>query len=98
MYSIAGYGRMIADSVRMEAYSRALRQCIRPSSVVIDLGAGTGIFSLLTCQYGARRVYAIEQDDAISVARAHAAANGYADRIVFVQDRPPGSACRNEPT
>lgn len=86
MYSIASYGQMIADSVRMEAYGRALRQCIQPSSVVVDVGAGTGVFSLLACQYGARRVYAIEPDDSISVARAHAAANGYADRIVFVQD------------
>ena len=34
---------------------------------------------------GARRVYAIEPDDIIQVARDLAAANGYADRIEFFQ-------------
>jgi SAM-dependent methyltransferase len=86
VYSISAYGAMIADSVRMEAYARALRQVIKPTSVVLDIGSGTGIFSLLACRYGARRVYAIEPDDAIMVAQASARANGCADRIQFIQD------------
>mgnify|MGYP001184895145 CR=1 FL=1 len=72
---------MIADRVRMDAYVRALRQAVVPGSVVIDIGTGTGIFAMLACQFGARRVYAIEPDDAIQVAREIAAANGFADRI-----------------
>lgn len=86
MYSIADYGRMIADSGRMDAYAEALRQKVNPNSVVLDIGAGTGILSLLACQFGARKVYAIEPEDAIQVAREIAAANGYADRIEFIQD------------
>ena len=85
MYSIADYGAMIADTPRMTAFVGALRQAVRPGAVVIDLGAGTGIFALLACQLGARRVFAIEPDDAIQVAREIAAANGYADRIEFIQ-------------
>jgi len=54
--------------------------------VVVDIGAGTGIFSLLACHYGARRVYSIEPNDAIAVAQASAQVNGFADRIVFIQD------------
>jgi protein arginine N-methyltransferase 1 len=77
---------MIADSVRMDAFVKALRQAIKPSSVVIDIGTGTGIFALLACQFGARRVYAIEPDDSIQVGREIAAANGYAERIEFVQE------------
>ncbi len=77
---------MIADTVRTGAYARALRGLIGPSSVVLDIGCGTGVFSLLACQYGARRVYAIEPNDAIVIAQAHAQANGYADRIQFIQD------------
>jgi protein arginine N-methyltransferase 1 len=86
MYSLAGYGSMIADQHRMEAYARALESVIRPGSVVVDLGSGTGIFSFLACQFGARRVFALEPDDAIQVAREIARANGFDDRIEFIQE------------
>ena len=85
-YSIAGYGEMIADRPRMEAYVRALRQAVTPGAVVVDIGTGTGVFAMLACQFGARLVFAIEPDDAIQVARAIAAANGFADRIQFMQE------------
>jgi len=85
MYSVAGYGAMIADGVRMRAYAEALRQAVKPDSVVLDIGTGTGIFAMLACAYGARRVYAVEPDDAIQVARELAAANGFGQRIEFIQ-------------
>jgi SAM-dependent methyltransferase len=87
MYSVADYGAMIFDAVRMDRYVRALRHAIKPGTVVVDLGTGTGIFALLACRLGARRVYAIEPDDVIQVARDTAAANGCADRIEFIQAR-----------
>ncbi len=85
-YSVASYGQMIADANRTDAYVRALEQAVQPGCVVLDIGAGTGIFSLLACRFGARRVYAIEPDGAIQAAREIAAANGYADQIEFIQD------------
>jgi protein arginine N-methyltransferase 1 len=85
-YSLSNYGGMIADSVRQGAYLRAMKHVIRPGAVVLDLGAGTGIISLLACKLGASRVYAIEPADAILVARELAAHNGVADRIHFIQD------------
>ena len=85
MYSVHDYGRMIVDEVRMAAYVAALRAAVKPGSVVIDLGAGTGIFCLYACRFGAKKVYAIETNDAIDIARKVAAANGYADRIEFIQ-------------
>lgn len=85
MYSVSAYGFMIADDARMDAYSEALRRAVKPDSVVLDIGAGTGVFALLACRFGARRVYAIEPAGAIQVAREIAAANGYADRIEFIQ-------------
>jgi protein arginine N-methyltransferase 1 len=85
-YSTGDYGVMIADQVRMNAYRAALEATVKPGSVVADLGAGTGIMSMLACRFGARRVYAIEPGAAIQVARELAAANGFADRIVFIQD------------
>lgn len=77
---------MIADKGRMDAYVKALRQTVKPDSVVVDIGTGTGIFALLACQFGARKVYAIEPSDAIQVAKEIAAKNGYGDRIIFIQD------------
>jgi protein arginine N-methyltransferase 1 len=85
-YSLAGYGAMIADRSRIEAYASALRRVVGSGSVVTDLGCGTGIISLLACRFGARRVFAIEPADAIQVAREAARANGFADQIEFFQD------------
>jgi SAM-dependent methyltransferase len=87
MYSVHDYGTMIADRVRMEAYSEALRQAIRPDAAVLDLGTGAGIFALLACRFGARHVYAIEPSNIIEVGREIAAANDCGDRITFVQQR-----------
>jgi protein arginine N-methyltransferase 1 len=87
MYSIGGYGDMIADRVRTDAYARALHAAVTPQSVVLEIGTGTGFFALLACQFGARHVYAVEPGDAIGVARTLAVANGCADRIEFMQAR-----------
>jgi SAM-dependent methyltransferase len=86
MYSISDYGSMISSKARTDAYREALRRTVKPDSIVLDIGAGAGIFSLLACKFGARRVYAIEPADAIEVAREMAVANGCADRIEFIQD------------
>src|SRR5256712_309632 len=85
MYDIATFGRMIADQGRMGAYSRALQRSVRPDSTVLDIGAGTGILSLLACQYGARKVYAIEPTSAIAIAEEAGRANGFADRMECIQ-------------
>src|ERR1700693_5273364 len=86
MYNIADYGDMVADRYRLEAYAQALRQVVSPRSVVVDLGAGTGVLSLLACQCGARKVYALDPADALALAGEAARANGFADRLVVVQE------------
>ncbi len=98
MFKLVDYGRMINDSVRMRAYYEALRRTVRPDSVVVDIGAGTGIFSLLACQLGAQRVYAIDPTPWISVGKEMAAANGFADRIVFMQNFRPKSPFQSQRT
>jgi protein arginine N-methyltransferase 1 len=83
MYSIHGYGLMVADG-RADGYAEALRRSVRPGSIVVDLGAGTGIWAVYACALGAGRVYAIEPADVIGLAMDAAKANGFADRITFV--------------
>jgi protein arginine N-methyltransferase 1 len=85
MYSLHFYGRMLADTPRMHAYVEALRRSVTPDSVVLDLGSGPGVFALLACKFGARRVFAVEPDNSINIAREAAVANGFADRIEFFQ-------------
>jgi type I protein arginine methyltransferase len=83
MYSLHFYGQMLADVRRMDAYAAALREVVNRDSVVMDLGCGPGVFALLACKLGARRVYAVEPNNVIGLAREAAAANGWADRIEF---------------
>jgi len=84
-YSIEGFGSMIRDRGRTGAYADALRAAVSPDSVVLDIGTGSGILAFLACRFGARKVYAIEPGEVIQLARAAAAANGFADRIEFIQ-------------
>jgi type I protein arginine methyltransferase len=83
-YSIFGYGKMITD-LRIDPYVRALTAAVKPGDVVLDIGTGTGFFAVLACRLGARKVYAIEPDDAIVIARQVAIDNGCAERIEFIQ-------------
>jgi protein arginine N-methyltransferase 1 len=86
-YDIVTHAAMLADTGRVQAYARALAERVRPGATVVDLGTGTGLFALLACRAGAARVYAVEPDDVIEVAREMAWANGVADRVTFVQAR-----------
>jgi protein arginine N-methyltransferase 1 len=84
-YSVSGYNSMIADKVRADAYVRAIRACVKPGAVVADIGTGSGMFALLACRLGAAKVYAIEPDDVLVLARQLAESNGCADRIEFIK-------------
>ena len=76
---------MIADVGRFGAYAKAIAAAVRPGDTVADVGCGVGAFSLLACRAGARRVFAIEIDDSIQIARELAARNGVGHLIEFFQ-------------
>jgi protein arginine N-methyltransferase 1 len=77
--------QFLQDSVRLDAFRRAVADVVRPGHVVVDLASGTGILGFFALQAGASRVYAVESTGIIDIARAVAAANGYGDRWVAVQ-------------
>jgi predicted RNA methylase len=46
VYSLAGYGRMVTDNLRTDAYAEALKREIKTGDVVVDIGTGPGILAL----------------------------------------------------
>lgn len=76
---------MTADRIRTLAYWEALRRSVTPDTVVLEIGTGFGSLALLACRAGAKRVYAVEPNDAIQLAREIAVQNGYEERIQIIQ-------------
>jgi type I protein arginine methyltransferase len=85
MYSLHDFGSMNADADRFGAYSNAIASTVRPGDAVVEIGCGPGVFALLACRAGARKVYAIESEAIIHFARELATANHFSDRIDFFQ-------------
>jgi protein arginine N-methyltransferase 1 len=85
MYSLDQFALMFGDRVRMGAYSAAIQQVVRPGDTVVDLGCGPGVFALLACRAGARRVFAIDLDGVVDFGRHLAAVNGFAERVHFLR-------------
>lgn len=72
---------MLVDDVRVAAFQRAIEAVVKQGDVVVDVGAGTGILSLLALRAGARHVHAIEQGPIGAFIRPLAEANGFRGRI-----------------
>lgn len=82
------YVPMLCDARRNGAYRHALRGLLRmaPSRLALDIGAGTGLLSMLAAEAGAAHVIGCEQLPAIAaVGRETLAANGYAGRVTLVE-------------
>lgn len=86
-YGIGAFGAMLRDDIRRDAYERALREVVTPGARVLDLGAGTGYYSLVALDAGAGHVTAIDRNDAITDLPAVLGRAGYGDRAtVFLGD------------
>lgn len=69
------HDRMLADTVRMNAYRAGIAEHVSSGDVVVDLGTGSGILAFLAARNGAGRVHAVEHGDMIKLAEETARAN-----------------------
>lgn len=80
---------MLRDKPRLEAYSEAIlsNRSHFEGKYVLDVGAGTGILSVLCAEAGAKKVYAVEASNVANLAREIVKENGYEDVIEVHQCR-----------
>src|SRR3989344_7623873 len=61
--SMIEYQRLImADSVRTEAFEKALKNVVKPGCTVLDIGSGTGFLAFLCKKLGAGKCILIERE------------------------------------
>ncbi len=77
--------RMMNDEVRNRAYDLALRRYVTPDSLVLDIGCGAGLLSMMAARAGARQVYACELAELMAhQARRIIARNGFDEQITVI--------------
>ena len=59
---------IINDQTRNDIYDRALRAFIKPNSIVLEIGTGTGLLAMMAARAGAQKVYTCEMEPLIAQA------------------------------
>ena len=73
------------DTPRNEFYYKALEKKITPESGVVEIGAGSGLLSMMAAKLGAKWVVAVEGSaEMAALARRNIAANGLSDKITVL--------------
>jgi type II protein arginine methyltransferase len=84
----AWYIHGVNDHHRNTAYARSLAALVRPESIVIEVGTGSGLFAMLAARAGARHVFSCEVlPEVAAIARENVARNGLQDRITVLNVR-----------
>lgn len=82
------HGTMLADVERNRAFESAISRAVGSGGTLLDIGAGSGLLSLMAARAGAASVYACEADGALAATAGEIVElNGYADRIRVIPKR-----------
>lgn len=78
--------RCLADEERTLAFKAAIEVAVKPGSVVLDVGTGSGIMSIFAARSGARKVYAVEVGKYLSkISKQIFAESEFAEQIFPLQ-------------
>ena len=73
---------MVNDAARNAPFEAAIRKAVQNGATVLDIGAGSGLLSMMAARAGARQVTACEVNPALAgLAREVIRDSGYSDRI-----------------
>ena len=76
---------MLSDELRNQLLFEAIKRHVTSETNFLDVGAGTGVWAILAAQLGAKRVVAIEIEEAlIPIIFRHAQENGVAHQIEII--------------
>ncbi len=76
---------LVQDSARHKIYESAFRRAIRPGSLVLDIGSGTGLFAMMAARAGAGKVVTCEANPVVAaIATEVIRHNGLAEKISVV--------------
>jgi protein arginine N-methyltransferase 3 len=78
---------MIQDQVRTSSYASFILEnpLLFQDAIVLDVGCGTGILSLLAARGGAKRVIAVDASDIADKAKEIVKANKVDDVVTYVR-------------
>ncbi len=80
------HSNMLFDEERVNRYSEAIKQQVKPGDIVADIGTGTGLLAFLCIRAGAKRVHAMERSSALKWAEKLADHHGFSENIMFYAD------------
>lgn len=77
---------MLKDTVRTRTYQAAImrNEHMFNGAVVLDVGCGTGILSMMAAKAGAKKVYAIDMSSIATQAKQIVEDNGLSDTVVVM--------------
>jgi type I protein arginine methyltransferase len=80
---------MLRDTARTQAYADALlaNSSLLQGKVVLDVGCGTGILSMLAARAGAKKVIGVDMSSILRTSQKVIERNGFGDRIELVRGR-----------
>lgn len=79
---------MLADVERNDAYQKVIEKVITKDSLVLDIGTGSGLLSMMAARAGAKHIVACELHQRLAAtAKAITKANGYEEIIDVFADK-----------
>ena len=77
--------KMMNDEMRNKAYLEAIKLAVNNESLVLEIGSGSGILSMMAASCGAKNIISCESSKSISnIAKKVISENGYANQISII--------------